>query len=332
MSPLKLRFASQDYDRTKGLTDGSVKIEGIELEHVDSPPWLTFERLIKGGEFDVSEMGLTFYLGTLLLEDPPFIALPVFLSRTFRHSSIYINRASGILTPKDLIGKTVGEAFCYGHDAGVWSKDILSDEYGVPTDSYRYLIGGVDRPAKPWDWLPFKPPAHVDVRHIGTEHTLDAMLESGEIDALYSAIVPPSLLRRSPKVGRLFEDAEPIERDYYRRTGIHPIMHVVVIRRSVYREHPWIAKALYDGFKEAKEQVMTLHRAYEGRMHLLLMIPLLTELYERNREMFGADPWPYGLKANHKTLDTFLRYRQEQGLTKTRLAPEEIFAPETLTE
>lgn len=332
MANLKLKFACQDYDRTKGLTDGSIRIEGAELDHIDLPPWATFERLIKGGEFDVSEMGLTFYMGTLALEDPPFIALPVFLSRTFRHSTIYVNKASGIRWPRDLIGKRVGEAFCYGHDAGIWSKGILSDEYGVPTDSYRYFIGGVDRPVPPWDWLPFRPPPNVRIEHIGPARTLDPMLESGEIDALYSAIVPPSLLRRSPNVGRLFEDAEPVERDYYRRTGIHPIMHVAVIRRTVYRQHPWLAQALYKAFKEAKEQVMKLYRSYEGRMHLLLMIPLLTELQERNRDMMGEDPWPYGVEPNRKTLETFCRYHHEQGLSARRYAPEELFAPETLAD
>ena len=329
---MQLRFASQGYDRTRALVDRTVVPQGVELVHEEVFPAVMFERSLRGGEFDVIEMGLTFYLGTLAQDDPPFIAIPAFLSRSFRHSGVYVNTERGIATPQDLAGKRVGELFCYGHDAGVWAKGILSDEYGVRADSYRYLIGGVDRPAAPWDWLPFAYPSNVSIEHIGTERTLGAMLDAGEIDALVSAIVPPALLRGSPKVKRLFDDHEALERAYFRKTGIFPIMHLVVIRRELYRQHPWLARSLYDAFRAAKDVVTDAYKAKEGHMHRLFMIPWLTNLVEENRALMGDDYWPYGVAKNHAALDAFLRFHHEQGISKRRFRPEEIFAPETLVD
>jgi len=330
---LKMTFACQNYDRIGPLIERRVRAEGIDLSYESLPPWFTFPRMVGGREFSASELGLTIYCGTLGLETPPFIAIPVFLSRTFRRSAIYINTNSKISRPQDLAGRNIGEAFLFGHDGAVWPRGILQDDYGVEPQSCRYFIGGVDKPAAPWTWVPFAPPATMQVEHIGPERSLDAMLESGEIDALYSAITPPSILRKSANVRRLFEDAEADERDYFRRTGVFPIMHLVVIRRDIYEANRWVARALYDAFRKAKDEISNLYyNSFGGRIHLLLMIPLLTELVERNRAMMGDDPWPYGLEPNRKTLETFLRYLQEQGVTKRRLAPEELFAPETLTD
>lgn len=329
---MQLTFASQAYDRVRALIDGSIKPEGIELVHEEVFPATMFERALQGGEFDLIEMGFTFYLGTLQQEKPPFVALPAFLSRSFRHSSVYVNTASGIAEPKDLIGKRVGELFCYGHDAGVWGKGILSDEYGVPADSYRYSIGGVDRTASPWDWLPWGYPPNVTAEHIGNKRTLGAMLEAGEIDALVSAIVPPTLLQGSKNVKRLFDDHEALERAYFKKTSIFPIMHLVVIRRELYEKHPWIARSFYDALCAAKDVVTDSYKGKEGHMHRLFMIPWLTNLVEENRALMGDDYWPYGVEKNRATLDTFLRFHFEQGISKRRWTPEEIFVPETLTD
>jgi ABC-type nitrate/sulfonate/bicarbonate transport system substrate-binding protein len=329
---MQLSFASQSYDRVRALIDGSIKPEGIELSHEEVFPATMFERALARGDFDLIEMGLTFYLGTLAQDDPPFIAIPAFLSRSFRHSAIYVNTNSGISKPQDLVGKRVGELFCYGHDAGVWAKGILSDEYGVAADSYKYYIGGVDHPAAPWNWLPFTYPSNVSIEHIGTNRTLGDMLETGEIDALVSAIVPPALLRGSPNVKRLFDDHEALERAYFRKTGIFPIMHLVVIRRELYRQHPWIARSFYDALCGAKDVVTNAYKGKEGHMHRLFMIPWLTNLVESNRGLMGDDYWPYGVAKNHAALDAFLRFHYEQGISKRRFRPEEIFAPETLEE
>ena len=234
MPDLKMTLACWNYDRTRTLMDGSVKPEGIDPYH-NSFPAATFHRVMGKREFEASELGLTFYLDTLHEDDRPFVAIPVYPIRLFSHSAIYINTNKGIEQPKDLIGKKIGEFFLYGHDAGTWSKGILQDHYGVPVDSYSNYVGGVERPTPPLPWYKQKPPPHIRVHHIGTETTQDAMLDAGEIDALFSALVPPSMTRGSKNVARLFPDFEAVERDYYKTTGIFPIQHVVAIRKDVYR-------------------------------------------------------------------------------------------------
>lgn len=331
MADLKLKFSCLKYVHVKPLMDGTLKPEGIELEPFDLDPSETFPRLLGKREFDVSEMGLSFYIGTLQHEDPPFIAIPVFTSRGFRHNTIYVNAASGITTPRDLIGKNVGELLTYGHDAGTWSKGILSDEYGIPADSYTYFLGGVNRPVPATlDWLPMTPPPNVRYHRLGATQTLNDMLVSGEIDALFSATTPQSLVDGSPKVCHLFDDPDAREREYFQRTHIHPIMHTVVVRRDLYRQHPWIVTALMRAFETAKTGIEDYYRSHSQMLHRLLMIPWLTSLYEANAKLMGDDPWPYGLEPNRATLETFLRYHHEQGNSKRLFRPEELFAPEAL--
>lgn len=284
--------------------------------------------MLRDQEFDVSEMGLTFYLGTLQQKEPPFIAIPVFTSRGFRHGTIYVNSAAGIAMPRDLIGKPVGEHRCYGHDAGLWSKGILSDEYGVAADSLSYFIGDVRRPAPRPEWLPLKPPAHVRVAYLAPNQSLDDMLERGEIVALFSAVEPRTLDKG--RVRRLFRNHIEMERDYFRRTRIHPTMHTVVIRRALYEKHRWIARALYDALCEAKRRHEAYYRSIATKMHRVLSLPWATELYAETRKLMGDDAWPYGVAANRKALEAALRYHNEQGLSPRRFAPEEIFAPETI--
>lgn len=331
---LKLNIATGDYDRVRALANGSVRAEGIELTHEALFAAEIFRRLLKNGDFDASEMGLTFYLGTLDFDDPPFIAIPVFPVRFFRHSSVFVNANSGIASPADLAGKNVGEMFFYGTDVGVWIKGILSDEFNVAPTSVRYFVGGVDRYEPKWDWLPFQPnpPAHVRVEQLDKGQTLNAKLQSGEIDALISALVPSSFANGAPNVRRLFENYELVERDYFARTGIFPIMHTVVIRRAIYKQHPWVARSLLEAFRAAKKQAEHAYVAGMPFMNTNVTIPWLTSHLEENRRLLGDDPWPYGAAANRKTLDTFLRYHHEQGLTKRRYTVDEIFAPETLTD
>jgi 4,5-dihydroxyphthalate decarboxylase len=331
MADLKLSFACWNYDRMRGLMDGSVKPEGIDIKYENLFPAITFQRMVGQREFAASELGLTFYLATLHMDDPPFVGIPVYPVRLFPYQAVFVNANAGIREPKDLIGKRVGELFLYGHDAGTWSKGALADEYGVPVESCEWFIGGVDRPMQQWHFV-LQPPETVKVSHIGAERTLDAMLESGEIAALHSAIVPPSYLNGSKNVRRLFADNEAAERAYFRNTGIFPIMHIVAIRKDVYRENPWVAASLYKAFKEAKEQAMNLYRHQDANMQRMFMVPFLGELRERNREMMGEDLWPYGLKRNYKALDTFLRYHHEHGLSKRRFKPEDLFVKECLDD
>ena len=331
MADLKMRFACWNYDRTRALMDGSVRPEGIDLTYENLFPAVTFQRMLGSREFEASELGLTFYLATLHAPDPPFVAIPVYPVRLFPYQAVFVNANADIREPKDLIGKKVGELFLYGHDAGTWSKGALADEYGVKVESCEWFIGGVDQPMQEWKFV-LQPPPSVKVTHIGPAKTLDAMLESGEIAALHSAIVPPSYLKGSKNVRRLFEDNEAAERAYFKKTGIFPIMHVVAIRKDVYQANKWVAKSLYDALKASKQRVMELYRMQDANMQRMFMNPFTTELRERNRAMMGEDHWPYGLKNNYKALDTFLRYHHEHGLSKRRFKPEDLFLPETLDD
>ncbi|HXF34617.1 MAG TPA: hypothetical protein VN603_08600 [Candidatus Acidoferrales bacterium] len=328
---LKLNFAYWNYDRTRALTDGSVQIDGVDLTYrSDVIVSDIFERMVRNREFDVSELGLTFYLRTLDLDDPPFVAIPVFPNRFFRHSSVFVNKASGITSPQDLAGKTVGELLTYGHDAGIWAKGAIGEDYGVTPDRCRWIIGGVDRPQQPHDFIAQPHPADVDVSAAAPGQALGPMLESGEIDALFSAIVPQCVLKSSPNVGRLFEDYERVEREYFARTAIFPIMHTVVMRRDVYEKHPGLAGAVYRGFCEAKDLAVKQFLGAKMFHQAPTMVPWFAQLLDENRRLMGDDWWPYGVAANHKTVDTFLRYHFEQGLSKRRLTCEDIFVPELL--
>jgi 4,5-dihydroxyphthalate decarboxylase len=332
VTDLPITLACWNYDRTRALMDGRVKPDGIALRYENLFPADNFPRMMRDRAFEAAELGLTFYLATLHEDNPPFVAIPVYPIRLFCHAQIYVNTNSGIERPQDLAGRRVGEFFLYGHDAGIWSKGILNDHYGVPIDSFSTVIGGVEHPTPPLDWYPRKPPSHLKVQHIGTGTTLDAMLDSGDIDALFSALVPASLRRKSPNVRRLFPDFEAVERDYFRRTGIFPIQHIVAIRRDVYRQHPWVARSLYDAFKAARDLAYTLYQHQSANMHRMFMIPWMTQHCAEMQELLGDDWFPYGVQRNWKALDTFCRYYQEQGLTDRRFTPEELFVPETLKD
>ena len=331
MSDHTLDIAFWNYDRTQALVDGTIKIDGVDAAfHTARIVTEIFGHMIQDRAYDVSELGLTYFLRTMDFDDPPFLAIPVFPVRMFRHSAIYINKASGITKPQDLVGKTIGELALYGHDAGVWPKGILSDDFSIMPNQCRWVIGGIDFPIKPVDFVPQPHPDTVEVTWAAAGDDLGKMLEEGKIDALISADVPQCVLKKSPQVGRLFEDYEGAERDYYRRTGIFPIMHTVVVRKELAAERPEIVKAVYQGFCNAKtaaaEQIvkaMTFN-------NMATMIPWLSKLVSEDRDLLGDDWWPYGLKANRKAVDAYLRYHFEQGLSKRPLTCEDIFVPALL--
>jgi 4,5-dihydroxyphthalate decarboxylase len=322
----KLTVGAYRYEHTAALFDGTVTVEGMEATFETAPLVSDiFQRMVQG-EFDVAELGLTYFLRTLDLDDPPFVALPIFPNRNFRHSAIFVNTASGIEKPQDLAGRTIGEFGLYGHDAGVWPKGILADDYSVAPEECRWVVGGTNHPIPSFDWILQPVPADVDVRHAAAGETLGAMLETGEIDALISVDVPQALLDGSPKVARLFPDYERVEREYYRRTGIFPPMHVVAVRKEL-MERPSVVRAVYRAFTEAKEIAARQYRAGAVKQHMALMTPWFSELFAENRRLLGEDWWPYGLEANRTAVDTFLRYHHEQGLSKHRLTSSDIFAP-----
>ncbi|MFZ2737031.1 MAG: ABC transporter substrate-binding protein [Burkholderiaceae bacterium] len=325
MSKLKLTFACWNYDRTRALMDGSVQPDGIDLNYLNLPVEETFFRMLRHKEFELAELSLSSYTVSLFSEQRPFVAIPVFPSRFFRHSCIYVNANSGIRSAKDLIGKRVGNPE-YQMTAPVWIRGILSDHYGVPVDSVTYFTGGEEEPGRS-EKIKLDLPANIKVQRIGAQQTLSQMLLDGEIDALYTARMPSSYLKGGGKVKRLFEDFEPVERNYFKETGIFPIMHTVAMRRDVFESNRWIAQSMMKALVESQKR--TYEDLYETAA-LKTMLPWLTSHVEQVKREMGDDFWPYGFEKNEKTLSTFLRYHFEQGLSKRLLAPQELFAPESL--
>lgn len=325
MTRLALTIGCWNYDRVQAIADGRVRPDGIDVNFLAMPVEETFFRMLRHREFDVAEMSLSSYCVTCQRDPRPFVAIPVFPSRCFRHRSIFVNTQAGIRSPADLVGRRVG---CpeYQMTAPVWIRGILADGHGVPVESVRYVTGGEESPGRDEKVALDLPPA-IRVDRIGPERTLAAMLADGEIDALYTARTPSTFRSRPDRVARLFPDFERVERDDFRRTGVFPIMHTIVIRREVYEAHRWIAQSLVKAFVEA--QRITYDDLAQSAA-LKTMLPWLTAHVERTIGDMGADWWPYGFGRNRATLDVFLRYHHEQGLSRRRLVPEELFAPETL--
>jgi 4,5-dihydroxyphthalate decarboxylase len=325
MSKLQLTLACSNCDRTRALFDGRVFLDGIDLNCLALPIEEIFFRMLRYGEFDVAEMSLSSYVVSLFSENRRFIAVPVFPSRFFRHSCIFVHTGSGIREPKDLIGKRVGVPE-YQMTAGVWIRGILSDEYGVPVSSVTYFQGGEEEPGRS-EKIRLSLPPEIRLVPIPEGKTLSAMLTAGDIDALYTARPPSSFVPSSVNVRRLFEDYAKVECDYYTKTKIFPIMHTIVIRRDVYESAPWVAQSFSKAFSQAKE---IAYRDLYDSGALSTMLPWLTQHVEETRALMGTDFWPYGLEKNTHTLEIFLRYSFEQGLSKRLLRADDLFAPETL--
>jgi len=321
---IRLTLACWNYDRTRALADGRVSVDGVDLTYLSLPVEETFFRMLRYHEFDAAEMSLSSYVMSLFSGEPPFVAIPVFPSRSFRHSCIFVNRHSGISEPKDLIGKKIGSPE-YQLTAPVWIRGILSDEYAVPVAGVKYFTGGQEEPGR-IEKMKLSLPAEIQVQQIPAAKTLAKMLDSGEIDALYTPRIPSTFLHGSGSVRRLFENHAEVERAYFRKTRIFPIMHTVVIRRDIYEKHPWVAQSLCKAFVLAQRE--TYRDLYEAAA-LKYMLPWLLQHVEETRVMMGQDFWPYGFEPNLHTLETFLRYSHEQGLSKRQLNPRELFAPET---
>jgi 4,5-dihydroxyphthalate decarboxylase len=322
---LRLSLACWDYDRTRALADGRVQPEGIDLVYLNQPVEETFFRMMRFGEFDASEMSLSSYVASLGRAEPPFIAIPAFPSRFFRHSCIFVSAKSGIRKPEDLKGKRVGVPE-YQMTAPVWIRGILSDEHGVKVTDVQHLSGGEEEPGRDEKQKLDLPPT-IGLSSIGKNQTLSAMLAEGELDALVTARAPSTFKSKPDAVKRLFPDYVAKEKEYYKRTKIFPIMHTVVIRRDVYAKNPWVAQSLYKAFTAAKKIASDM---YAQTAALSSMLPWSTAQADETRAEMGEDWWPYGLGPNRHVLETFLRYHHEQGLSKRLYKPEELFARETL--
>jgi 4,5-dihydroxyphthalate decarboxylase len=255
------------------------------------------------------------------------IAIPVFPSKTFRHSCIYINTDSGIEKPADMAGKRVGVPE-YQITMATWARGILQHEYGVAPEKMKWLTGGEEHPGRE-DKVKHNLPPNIDIQPIPADKTLSGMLERGEIDAMISAHIPSPFVRRAPKVRRLIPNFREVEADYFRRTKIFPIMHTLVLREEVYEKHPWVAQSLFKAFNEAKR--LCQEAMYEFSA-LKYMLAWSIDEMEKEREILGEDPWAYGLEANRHILETLVQYAHEQGLISQRFEVNSLFAKSTLEE
>ncbi|HEV7849702.1 MAG TPA: hypothetical protein VGO88_10330 [Mycetocola sp.] len=328
MSRLPLTFACGDYDRTRAIEDGTVAVDGMDVTYLRLPVEETFFRMARHREFDAAEMSLSTYVSTLnaldVGETPPFIALPIYTSRQFRHGGMFVNVDAGIHTPADLRGKRIGMPEVQ-LTACVWQRGILADRHDLPLDASVFFTGGQEKPGRMEKGavdVPF------DVRRIPNDRTLSEMLAAGEIDALFSPRIPSTFGLAGSRVARLFPDTKAAEQEYFEHTGIFPIMHVVVFRRELYEKHRWVAQSLTKALTAAKAQATA--RIYDSSA-LHLMEPWLMMHLEEARTLLGEDYWSYGLGPdNHRVLSTFLRYHHEQGLSLSQRTPEDLFAPEAL--
>lgn len=324
MSRLNLTFACWDYDRVKPLADRTVTAEGIDLNIVNLPVEETFFRMLRYREFDLAEMSLSSYTVSLSRPDSGFVAIPVFPSRMFRHSGIFVSAASGIREPRDLVGKRIGVPE-YQLTAPVWIRGILQDEYGVDPASVSYFTGGEENPGRE-EKVKLSLPAKFRVSAIPSDKTLSAMIAEGEVDAIYAPRSPSTLHTRPDRVRRLFPDYVEREKAYFAKTKLFPIMHTVVLRRELFEANRWIARSLFKAFIEAQRIV---YEQLSIPASLKTMLPWQIPQVEEAMALMGTDWWPYGFDANRAVLETFLRYHHEQGLSPRRLKPEELFVPET---
>lgn len=326
MSRLPITIASWDYDRVRPLMDGRVPVEGCDVNYITMPVEELFERAFFHGEFEVAEIGFSPFLIALSRGPTPYVAVPVFLSRMFRHSAVYIRSDRGISGPADLRGKTIGVPE-YQMSAVMWFRGYLQDEFGIAAKDINWVQAGLENPGRR-DKFPLNLPAGFPLVS-RNDVALSALLAKGEIDGVMSARRPSCFVDGHPQVRRLFPDYRGVERDYYKRTGIFPIMHALGIRRDIYEKNRWLAASLFKAYLQAKR----LADADLAEVTALKIgLPWVAAEYEATKDAMGADFWPYGIEANRKTLSTMARYSYEQGLAVRLVGVEEMFAEGNLSE
>ena len=323
MSNLKLTLACWDYDRTRPLIDGRVKPEGIDLDIKVMRPREMFPRMLEKKEFEISELSLGSYVTLKGRGSCPFVAVPVALSKIFRHSCIYVRTDDSIKTPQDLRGKRVGTTQL-GSTGTVFMNGMMQHEYGVGLEDIHWFIGGLDSPtSRPV--LALNLPDKIKVDFLPSDQTLESMLEAGQLDALFALYIPSTFQKGSPRIARLFPNYHDIEQEYYRRTGIFPIMHTVVVRDDVYRQHPWVTGSIYKAFCEARD--LAVDGLYDTDA-LRLSLPWLISHLEETWRVLGKDFWAYGLEPNRPALEAIGQYVYEQGFSPRAVSPDELFVPD----
>jgi 4,5-dihydroxyphthalate decarboxylase len=317
---VRISLACWDYDRTRAIADGRIRPEGLTVEYIALPPEETFFRMARFREFDVSELSLSSYVVSLRSADPPFVAVPVFPSRSFRHSGVYVRSGGGIERPEDLRGRRVGVAE-YQLTANVWIRGILAEHHGLPVRDVTYVTGGLED-ARRIEKIGLELPREIRVERAPEGATLSELLGRGEIHAIYSPRAPRGAMR-------LFEDFPAVERAYFEATGIFPIMHVLAIRADVYRANRWIARSLLKAFCAARDEAVD---ALFEVAALKVSLPWTPAHAEDARRLLGEDYWSYGVEPNRHVLAKFLEYARDQGLAGEEQTVDALFAPETLEE
>jgi len=323
MSKLPLTMAIPDYDHTRDLVSGRVQAEGIDLTCLVYPVEEIFYRFIVYKEWEVSEISFAKYSALIAQGNKDFIALPVFPSRVFRHSSLYVRKDGPIKKITDLKGRKVGIPE-WAQTAAVYSRGFLQDQYGIKLSSIKWVQAGVNQPGR-IEKVDLKLPKGVEITRVA-DKSLNEMLLAGDIDAMLVARAPDAFVKGNPKIRRLFDDFIDVETDYYRKTGIFPIMHAVAVRRDVVDKHPWVARNLFTAFEEAKRR--SIERVTEATVSLF-PIPWYFEHARRGMDLFGKDYFPYGIEPNRKTLEAFLKWAYDQGVCKRHVEVDELF-PDSL--
>jgi 4,5-dihydroxyphthalate decarboxylase len=323
MSRLQLSLAVGPYDRTRALVDGSVQIDGVEPVCMTLSPEEIFFRAFRHAEFDVCELSLSSFTVKTAQGNCPYVGVPAFVSRTFRHTSIYV-RTDRITKPADLKGKKVGVPE-YQLTANVWARALLEEEFGVKPSDISWVRGPITDAERP-EKISIKLPPDVKLEDAAAGKTISQLLADGEIDGFIAPRAPDLDLRKHQNIGWLFADPTAAAKDYYKRTGIFPIMHLVGVRRELVQAHPWLPAALLKAFEQAKTAALELLNDTSATK---VTLPFVEENLKAARELMGEDFWPYGVAPNRKTLEAFLRRHHAEGLSSRLLKVEEMFHPST---
>jgi len=323
MAKLELSVAVGDYDRTRPLIDGGVQIDGVRSIVMKLSPEEIFFRAFRHAEFDICELSLSSSAVKTAGGDCPYVGVPAFVSRAFRHTSIYV-RKDRIRRPEDLKGSKVGVGE-YQLTANVWARALLADDHGVAPSDVVWVRGGLEEPGRPEKIAVELPPA-IRLEAAPAGETLSRMLAAGQIDGIISPRVPSCHEDGRSNVGWLFDDPTAAARDYFKRTGIFPIMHLVGVRRPLSERHPWLPAAVLKAFMQAKAMAVA---QLADTSAAKVMLPFVEEQLKGARDLMGEDYWSYGLAANTNALGTFLRHHHIQGLSSRLMAPHELFHPAT---
>ncbi|CAM4337232.1 ABC transporter substrate-binding protein [Comamonas aquatilis] len=325
MSKLELSLAIGNYDRCRPLIDGAVQIDGVNPVIMTLSPEEIFFRAFRGQEFDICELSLSSSTLQAAQGSFPYVGIPIFLSRAFRHTAIYC-RTDRIQKPEDLKGRKIGLPE-YQLTANVWVRAILQDDYGIAPSDVTWVRGGMSHAGRP-EKIKIKLPDNVRVEDAPEGETISSLLAKGEIDG-YVAPRAPDVPAGTPNIGWLFRDPVEAAKDYYRRTNIFPIMHILGVRRELADRHPWLPGAIYKAFEESKTKALE-HLSETSATKITL--PFVEERLKEARDLMGQDHWSYGIKANRHVLENFFKHHHAQGLSPRLVTPEDLFHPGTFEQ